>query len=67
MSYREENDQVILTLSREDYRELMRGMKIAVIVIADQPQDLEKFRAFLNRLNSGNPHYTPYQTGESKS
>lgn len=64
MSYREENGQVILTMSREDYHLLnivigaafrwSRGRKFCVMTLR-----------LLNRLNSGNPNYTPYQTGET--
>jgi hypothetical protein len=66
MSYREENGQVVLTMSREDYeRVLFRlGAAMATKALSANRWD-EEFR-FLNRLNSGNPHYTPYQVEPDK-
>jgi len=57
--YREENDQVILTMSREDYQLMLMllGAGAAGARIVSGKKALE----FLNRLNQGNPHYTPYQ------
>lgn len=63
MSYSEENGQVVLRMSREDYEIVlmalgaftgMRGSSIAPML------------ALMNRLNSGNPNYTPYQVEEKK-
>lgn len=51
MSYREENGQVVLTMSREDYERLLF--------------DLTAMLEFMNRLNQGNPQYTPYQVEKS--
>lgn len=64
MSYREENDQVILTMSREDYQTLLVVMGYAMggSFWVERQAALK----FLNRLNQGNPHYTPYQV-EAKS
>lgn len=66
MSYREENGQVVLTMSREDYDALLIRLGIAM-GWALNPSNAEHSRinfdrdlAFLNRLNEGNPHYTPY-------
>jgi hypothetical protein len=55
MSYREENGQVILTMSREDHMCLMFEMKRRVEIVGDG------LRCFLNRLNEGDPGYTPYK------
>lgn len=59
MSYSERDGQVILTMSREDYTLLLMllGADFAWEVIASRQRQLE----FLNRLNEGNPDYTPYQ------
>ncbi len=61
MAYREEDGQVILTMSREDYQFfnfLVRREGLAYL--PDQTCN------FLNRLNEGNPHYTPYRIEEKK-
>ena len=64
MSYSEENGQVVLRMSREDYEIVlmalgaftgMRGSSIAPLL------------ALMNRLNEGNPHHTPYQVEAKKS
>lgn len=55
MSYSEENGQVVLKMSREDYELLIR-------VLGKGTTDF--FRKFLNRLNQGNPNYRPYQVEE---
>lgn len=62
MSYREENGQVILTMSPEDYSRLLVALEFA---LAD-PFTRLSTNELLNRLNQGNPHYTPYQVGSSE-
>lgn len=65
MSYSEENGQVVLRMSREDYQTLLisLGYTMGGSFWVERKHALE----FLNRLNSGNPHYTPYQVEEKKS
>lgn len=59
MSYSESNNQVTLTMSREDYNLLQLLLKIGYV---GHGQDrLASGWEFMNRLNEGNPHYTPYQ------
>lgn len=62
MSYSEENGQVVLRMSREDYEIIllalgtfagMRGSSLAPLL------------ALMNRLNEGNRNYTPYPLGDS--
>lgn len=67
MSYSEENGQVILTMSKEDFSRLigMLGRATLPSVISGGPQ-FDEIVEFLNRLNQGNPNYTPYQTGEKE-
>lgn len=63
MSYHEENGQVVLTMSREDYEKLSLILDLTYrLRFNDQP--MPGFQEFVNRLNSGNPNYTPYQVGE---
>jgi hypothetical protein len=74
MSYREENDQVILTMSREDYEIVMTILRqrlsperrFRFSVVNPSPMLCELVENLLNRLNSGNPHYTPYQVKTSE-
>lgn len=65
MSYREEDGQVILTMSREDYNRLLMTFALATVrgieSRAEFPEAVENTLALLNRLNEGNPNYTPYQ------
>lgn len=63
MSYSESNGQVILTMSREDYEALLYWLGLAA---GTTYYDVENIGLLMNRLNSGNPHYTPYQV-EDKS
>ena len=59
MSYSEENGQVVLRMSREDYELLM--------TLSWDDRDLtaeEEYRKMANRLNEGNPRYTPYRVEE---
>ena len=73
MGYSEKDGQVVLTLSRDDYSSLIFYMGAATgVLLRDSPrpdtQDraLRRMLEFLNRLNQGNPNYTPYQVGEKK-
>lgn len=68
MSYREEDGQVILTMSREDYEQVLLLFG-ACTVWAYQLRTfltLEQVLSLLNRLNEGNPNYTPYQVEAKK-
>ena len=71
MSYREENGQVILTMSRADYERLLIRLGMAAGYAAKYDatmgQTLKQDLDFLNRLNEGNPNYTPYQVEVKKS
>jgi hypothetical protein len=67
MSYREENGQVILTMSREDYDLLMIFLGAASGNIGRHVPSFHRLPDLVNRLNSGNPHYTPYQVEAKKS
>lgn len=62
MSYREENGQVILSMSREDYDLLL--LALGGFTLAAENAPAPRLLAFMNRLNEGNPNYTPYQVGE---
>ena len=66
MSYSEQDGQVVLKMSREDYDKLALVLDLTRrLRFNDEP--LSGFDEFLNRLNQGNPNYTPYRGGEKKS
>jgi hypothetical protein len=52
---------VVLTLSREDYQKLMMALGFATSAFLARPGELEGILMLMNRLNAGNPHYTPYR------
>lgn len=70
--YREDNDQVVLTMSREDYILLMDVFAIAnrvaiskdrgKLLVCDLFHGTDLIVGLLNRLNSGNPNYTPVKS-----
>ena len=67
MSYSEQDGQVVLTLSRDDYDLLVQVMGYARGAAIENDGPLMPPRAIvelLNRLNQGNPDFTPYQVGE---
>jgi hypothetical protein len=66
LSYSEENGQVVLTMSREDYTDVDYALLIAIDRCRSAAR-ANRWRELRDRLNSGNPNYTPYQTGEKKS
>jgi hypothetical protein len=65
MSYREENGQVVLTMSRRDYENILMICGIAAGLSMRSGRNLlftaDDIAALLNRLNQGNPNYTPYE------
>ena len=64
MSYREENDQVILTMSREDYDKLFVLVSLMEF-LRFNGTELQGWRELSDRLNQGNPNWTPYQVSSS--
>ena len=66
MSYSEENGQVVLKMSREDYDSLLLWLGMAHGSQSRTAADWNRVLSFMNRLNSGNQHYTPYQVEEKK-
>jgi hypothetical protein len=67
MSYSEENGLVILSMSREDYDLVMRLLGQGSAHDIERVGSLHYILALLNRLNSGNPNYTPYPVEAKKS
>ena len=63
MSYSEQDGQVTLTMSQEDYEKVMIRLGMA----AAEAESLAEEFALVNRLNQGNPNYTPHQVGATHS
>lgn len=64
MSYSEQDGKVVLTLSREDYDLLLLALGCAIGIEAVDRQAVKRWFALLNRINQGNPSYTPYEIGK---
>ena len=65
MSYSEENGEVVLRMSWEDYQMLLIVLGYATGgAIKDAWTPASRMFELTNRLNQGNPNYTPYQTGK---
>jgi hypothetical protein len=63
MSYREQNGQIVLTMSLADYDQLLMlgGYVIGCAMRAGANSLAPRFVTLLNRLNDGNPNFTPYE------
>ncbi len=57
--YREENEQVVLTLTVADYEQLLMALGIAAG--ACRVGELDWHLGLVNRINEGNPRWTPYK------
>ena len=66
MSYSEQDGQVILTMSREDYDIVLMALGAFTALTWNKGKDDGRMFVLLNRLNSGNPNYTPYQVEAEK-
>lgn len=66
MSYREENEQVVLTISRTDYNTIIFALGHYAADAALVGRDLRPHLERLNRINEGNPHFTPYRFAGEK-
>jgi hypothetical protein len=69
MSYSEKDGQVILSMSGEDYQKLLIALGYytdGISCRAGKDSAFIEMIELLNRLNSGNPNYTPYQVEEKK-
>jgi hypothetical protein len=66
--YREENNQVVLTMSREDWGMLLiiLGYAAGCAAAEGHSDGFLDMVGVTNRLNEGNPNYRPYQVAEKK-
>ena len=60
MKYTEKDDTITLEMSRGDYNHLLLALGMAAGLASDKPT-FWKWIEFTNRLNAGNPHFTPYE------
>lgn len=60
LGYSRDGDTVTLRMSVEDYAKVRVGLGIAAGSMALQGQALSGWLALANRLNAGNPKWTPY-------
>ena len=68
VSYSEKDGQVWLSMSLEDWQNLLLTLGYAMGAMAAN-NDMNSRNSLLqlvNRLNQGNPHYTPYQVEAEK-
>ena len=63
MSYSEQGDQVVLTMTRDDYSRLLMAMGQATgaALTGRGLLRIRELLELLNRLNEGNPNYERYQ------
>jgi hypothetical protein len=69
MGYSEnERGEVVLTMSRDDYQNLLLALGQAVGLALRDGESARATRGFLlvNRLNEGNPRFTPYNVLEEE-
>lgn len=59
----EKTGLITLTLTRDDFEKVLIMLGLAAGSMISNPTQLEETLGLLNRLNDGNPNYTPYQVG----
>ena len=63
MSYSEKGDVITLEMSRADYNQLLIAMGMAA-GLASERKFFWHWIDFANRMNTGNPHFIPYEIPE---
>jgi hypothetical protein len=65
MTYTENGDEVILQMTRADYQRLIWQLGLAggaiLREVGSRSVDFRRHLDFMNRLNSGNSHFTRYE------
>jgi len=61
--FREEGDRVTLEMSRDDYEQLLLilGFQEGSVLRTGDERTFYRWLEFINRLNAGNPRFTPYE------
>jgi hypothetical protein len=62
VSYREDEGNVVLTMTRADYDKLLMTFAAATMGMRRMGANINGMIDLLNRLNEGNPNYEPYCT-----
>jgi hypothetical protein len=60
LSYCEQDGQVVLTLSKEDFFKVLHAFAALTREFLARPGEVAEILAALNRLNEGNPQWEPY-------
>ena len=61
-AYREENGLVVLTMMREDYEHILLALAYYLgSVLSTTGDGMSRHLGVINRLNQGNPEFTPYE------
>lgn len=60
MGYKETDDVITLTMSREDYERLLMAIGIATGWQSREGQRIRDWLEFVNRINVGNLRFVPY-------
>ena len=60
MMYKEADGRVTLEMSRDDYELLLMMLGAALFTAVPNRELLNHYVEVVNRLNEGNPRYTPY-------
>ncbi len=55
MSYSEDGDTVILTMSRDDYGSILLALGMATGLASKEGRDISPWISLVNRINQGNP------------
>lgn len=63
MSYREENGQVVLAMSHDDWTMVL--MLLGAGAAGENILSSRKAAELFNRLNEGNPNFTPYKLADA--
>ena len=61
MSYREENGEVVLTMTPDDFQAILLALGGYTALVLDRPNESKRMFELLNRLCEGSPRYTPYK------
>lgn len=70
MSYSEDKarDEVVLRMTRQDYENrFLPALGLATGALLSRGGECRDFLEFVNRVNAGNPKYTPYKIRERAS